>query len=196
MHSLSRFAALLSTLVAALLLHADPARATPLTSHSATLVARDILSDHGSSCTYWTDQEPNGYYRLKIKCDKVGRGLKVAAHYNNLNQVVQSASYNSDRRVEDLNFQWFFGTSGMPDMGNCNSQLVEVEQIIKNAWYNSMTCTDISPYLKVRAVLDLPGAAINQYSEWIQTPGTVNTLERESWFGKPSAYAQWTVRDA
>lgn len=201
------FATFIMTVVAALSLQATHARAAPLSSASTTLVARDSLSDHGSSCTYWKDQDPSGYWRLKIQCSKIGRGLKVSAGVsygeylfstqwtdnNSLGQVVQSPPYNSDQPLENLRFQFFFSASGMPDMGTCNSELIEVEQTIKNAWYNSMTCTDISPYLKVRAVLDLPGA-FDQFSEYIQAPGTVKTLERESWFGQPRAYAQWVPR--
>lgn len=192
--------------VAAITLQAAYVQAAPLTSESLTLVARDSLSDHGSSCTYWREQEPNGYWRLYMKCDKIGRGLQVFAgvsynswrfntspvDYNSLGKVVQSVAYNADLPLEQLNFRFYFSPSGMPDMGSCSSDLIEVDQTIKNAWYNSMTCTDISPYLKVRAVLDLPGA-FDQYSQWIQTPGTVKTLERESWFGQPRAYAEWAT---
>ncbi|KAK5059843.1 hypothetical protein LTR84_009726 [Exophiala bonariae] len=184
------------------------ARATPLSLDLSTLAPRDTLSDHGSSCTAWKEEQPNGYFRLKMKCDKIGRGLKVCgsgsyANYgfstdyvdnNNLGVVVQSPAYNSDASLEKLNFRYAFSSSGNSDMGSCDSNLVEVEHTIKNGWYNSMTCTNISPYLKVRAVLDLPGA-FNQYSEWINNPGTVQTLERESWFGRPSAYAEWKLRD-
>lgn len=203
----SRFATFVMVLVAAVSLHATYVRAAPLASESSTLIARDSLSDHGSSCTYWREQEPNGYWRIYMKCDKIGRGLKVSAgisynswgiftssaDYNSLGKVVQSPPYNADLPLEQLNFRFTFSASGMPDMGSCDSDLIEVDQTIKNAWYNSMTCTDISPYLKVRAVLDLPGA-FDQYSQWIQTPGTVKTLERESWFGQPRAYAEWEAR--
>lgn len=196
------------TILTALSFHAAHARAAPLSLRSSTLAARDILSDHGSSCTAWKEEQPNGYWKLKMKCDKVGRGLKVCgsasyAQYgfstqyvdnNRLGVVVESPAYNSDESLEKLNFRYSFTASGNPDMGSCDSKLIEVEHTIKNGWYNSMTCTDISPYLKVRAVLDLPGA-FNQYSEWINNPGTIQTLERESWFGRPEAYAEWKVRN-
>jgi len=196
------------TILMALSLQVAYALAMPLSLKPSMLAARDVLSEHGSSCTAWTEEQPNGYWKLKMKCDKVGRGLKVSGYVsyaqfnfgtqyadnNNLGVVVESTAYNSDASLEKLNFRYAFSTSGNPDMGSCNSELIEIEHTIKNGWYNSMTCTDISPYLKVRAVLDLPGA-FNQYSDWISTPRAIQTLERESWFGKPSAYAEWALRD-
>jgi hypothetical protein len=191
------------------------AHTAPLVSDS-TNVARDTsattlagsLQDHGCSCTYWKDEDSSGKSILKIQCDKIGQGLKVAGYMivgqygistawtdnNSLGRIVSAPAISISSSLEQLNFRFVFSASGMPDMGSCNSELVEVEHTIKNGWYNSMTCTDISPYLKVRAVLDIPGA-FDQYSSWIETPQQVQTLERESWFGKPSAYAEWKARD-
>lgn len=179
---------------------------------SSTIVARDSSQAHGSSCNYWSEQTSNKNWTFKVQCAQIGRGLKVRGvisintypfrftytpwtDNNNLGTIVSTSFVETDGIPFDhVELGLYFSTSGNPDMGTCDSTLVEVEHAIKNGWYNSMTCTDISPYLKVRAVLDIPGA-FDQYSAWIQTPQTVQTLEREAWFGKPSAYAEWEVRE-
>ncbi|KAL6243045.1 hypothetical protein RBB50_010145 [Rhinocladiella similis] len=187
------------------------AHGTPL-PRTSTILARDSTQSHGSSCNYWTEETSVGNWVYKVQCDKIGRGLKIRGvvrintypirftytawtDNNNLGAVVSTSFSQVDHiSLDNVELGVYFGTSGNPDMGSCDSNLVEVEHAIKNGWYNSMTCTDISPYVKVRAVLDIPGA-FDQYSAWIETPQTVQTLEREAWFGRPSAYAEWEVRE-
>lgn len=164
--------------------------------------------EYGSYCPFWVEVVSNGIYKLSMKCDQLGRGVKAHGHVSLEadDSKVWTTSYtdkNSLGTVYSVNFEVrdlrlarmrvYMEASGNPDMGSCTSELVEVEQLIKNAWYSKVTCTDISEHLRVRAVLDIPGA-FNQETRWTKVPGTIQTLERESWWGKPSAYAEWDVR--
>lgn len=190
------------------------AYAAPFASNSTLVARKDFsarLEAHGSSCTYWKDQVAFGQWQYKIQCTKIGRGLKIAAvvaidkqriltgwtDNNSLGRIVKTVPITLPPTFdEDGYFGYVFDvadTTDSADRGNCICDLVEVEHFIKNGWYSSMTCTDISPYLKVRAVLDIPGA-FDQYTDWIETPQTIQTLEREAWFGGASAYEEWRVR--
>lgn len=191
------------------------AHAVPVASSPANLVPRDDPTQaapkryegHGSSCIYWREDDSDGM-TVKIQCDKIGQGLKAHGSItlgqyvfhsawidnNSLGKVVGTTKVSSSSSLEELRFRIDFDTSGMPDMGHCDSTLIEIEHAIKNGWINSMTCSEISPYVQARAVLDIPGA-FNQYSEWISTPGEVSTREREAWFGAPSGYTEWRVKE-
>lgn len=144
---------------------------------------------------------------LKINCDKVGKGLKIRASciYGTTDWFTQTGTtYSTSYRDPSLppmispdaplNFKLEYQPSGnTADMGTVYAQLVVEEHAIKNDWWTQLTLVDISPYLEVRGVLDLPGA-INQYTSRISTPQQINTLSRQSWFGQPTARAEWRVK--
>ncbi|KIW12273.1 hypothetical protein PV08_09549 [Exophiala spinifera] len=189
--------------------HTSP---TPQYSNSTTphTTPLETVWDHGSICDYWTESEENdGYYRLKARCDYVGRGTKIAFSLtlnnhvfsteqigiHDVNKVIQSPAFGSDKTAQQLKFRTHLSISGGPDMGTCRCKLVD-DTTQNTVWVrqyaNIMTCTDISPYLRVRAVVDFPNGALSFYSPWMTTPGTTETRHVKS-LAKPSVYAEWSL---
>lgn len=180
--------------------------ALPLVHGAPVLTGGSILS--GSFCEWWVEPVSGDTYKLSLQCNQLGRGVKAQGgvlidwdsdkHWTtswtdkNSLGTVHSVDFKT-RNLRLAQISVYMGASGNADMGSCTAELVEVEQLIKNAWYSKVTCTDISEHLRVRAVLDIPGA-FNQETRWTKVPGTMQTLERESWWGKPSAYAEWDIR--
>jgi hypothetical protein len=179
----------------------------PDSSNAAISMIATPFSDHGSSCYWWKVKSSDNKVALKINCDKIGKGLKIRASciYGNTDWFTQTGTtYSTSYRDPSLppmispdaplGFKLEYQPSGnTADMGTVYAQLVVEEHAIKNDWWTQLTLVDISPYLEVRGVLDLPGA-INQYTSWISTPQQINTLSRQSWFGQPTARAEWQVR--
>jgi len=175
---------------------------------SSGIVGYGSSIDYGSHCQYWIEPVSSGTYKFSLECGQVGRGIKAqgsirlvadedtnwTTSWTDKNSLgsVQSVNFNV-RDLKQATFRVNMAPSGNADMGSCTTNLVEIDQLIKNAWVNILTCSDISPHLRVRAVLDIPGA-INQRTKWLKAPGTVETLPRESWWGKPSAIAEWDIR--
>ncbi|KIW20271.1 hypothetical protein PV08_00846 [Exophiala spinifera] len=181
----------------------------PVPPHSTAV---NTFTVYGSICDYWTtpDQEWILYYRLHVYCDYVGQGTKIAASVtvNNhvfsteqigikdVNKIYTSPPFKSNKTADQLNFQTHKSISGGPDMGTCQCQLTKTATRSAfgtpiNDWVNKMTCTKISPYLRVRSVMVREGGHPT-YSGYITTPATVQTKKTLDWNDPPVAYPDWS----
>lgn len=156
---------------------------------------------YGCSCYWWRSQPQDdwGNKVIKVKCDKVGRGVKVVGLSGKLGYT--PAIYEPGQTVETREFQeWVtdvtdfqltYWPSGNADMGDCKAELKVEEHTIKNDYWVEMTCNDIAPGLRAKG--DLMCTLGDEYTPQISQPGTVTSPTTECWLGSPDVRVMYDM---